>query len=80
MPHGDDLIVVPSKGGYPHDPGWLHNLRAHPDTTVQIGSRRIDVRVREATPEERRRLWPEAVRHNPSGAATRSAPAAASRW
>jgi len=65
MPDGDDLVVVPSKGGYARNPGWLHNLRVHPDTTVQIGSRRIEVRAREATDEERRRLWPEAIEHNP---------------
>ena len=65
MPHGDDFIVVPSKGGYPRNPGWLHNLRANSETTIQIGSRRIDVRAREATPAERRELWPKAVEHNP---------------
>jgi deazaflavin-dependent oxidoreductase (nitroreductase family) len=64
MPHGDDMIVVPSKGGHPRNPGWLHNLRAHPDTAVQIGSERIDVRAREATGDERRELWPKAVRYN----------------
>jgi F420H(2)-dependent quinone reductase len=64
MPDGDDLIVVPSKGGHPQNPGWLHNLRAHPDTTVQIGRERIDVRAREATGEERERLWPKAVDYN----------------
>jgi F420H(2)-dependent quinone reductase len=65
MPDGDDLIVVPSKGGYHRNPGWLHNLRANPETTVEIGSRRIRVRAREATDDERRRLWPKAVEHNP---------------
>ena len=58
------MIVVPSKGGHPRNPGWLHNLRAHPDTTVQIGSERIPVRAREATGDERRELWPRAVRYN----------------
>jgi F420H(2)-dependent quinone reductase len=65
MPDGGDLVVVPSKGGYSKHPGWLHNLRAHPDTTVQLGSKRIPVHAREATAEERRRLWPKAVKHNP---------------
>src|SRR5437899_9985764 len=37
------------EGGYPHNPGWLHNLRAHPDTEVQIGRRRTAVHAREAT-------------------------------
>jgi deazaflavin-dependent oxidoreductase (nitroreductase family) len=59
---GDDLVVVASKGGNERNPAWLHNLRAHSDTEVQVGSERRPVRAREATPEERARLWPEAVR------------------
>jgi len=62
---GDDYLVVASKGGYAKDPGWLHNLRAHPDTEVQIGGRRLRVRAREATAEERERLWPAAAEYNP---------------
>jgi deazaflavin-dependent oxidoreductase (nitroreductase family) len=65
MPDGDNLLIVASKGGYPKDPGWLHNLRAHPDTEVQIGRQRVKVHAREATAEERERLWPRAVEHNP---------------
>ena len=65
MRDGDDLLVVASKGGHPSDPAWLHNLRAHPDTEVQIGRERIAVHAREANPEERRRLWPRAIEHNP---------------
>lgn len=58
---GDDLVLVASKGGYPRHPGWFHNLRAHPDTTVQVGSERREVHARVATPGERERLWPRAV-------------------
>lgn len=58
---GDDVVVVASKGGSPRHPGWFHNLRAHPDTTVQIGARRLPVRARVATPNERSRLWPRVV-------------------
>jgi deazaflavin-dependent oxidoreductase (nitroreductase family) len=65
MPDGDDLLLVASKGGHPQNPSWLHNLRAHPDTEVQIGSRRLKVRAREAGAEERRRLWPKAAEYNP---------------
>lgn len=58
---GADVVIVASKGGHPRHPAWLHNLRAHPDTTVQIGSERRPVRAREASPTERARLWPKAV-------------------
>lgn len=58
---GDDVVLVASKGGYPKNPAWYHNLRANPDTTVQIGRERRPVRARVAGPEERERLWPKAV-------------------
>jgi deazaflavin-dependent oxidoreductase (nitroreductase family) len=65
MPDGDDFVVVAAKGGHPQHPGWVHNLRAHPDTEVQVGSKRIAVRAREANADERGRLWPRAVEYNP---------------
>ena len=35
---GENLVLVASKGGYPKNPAWLHNLRADPETRVQVGS------------------------------------------
>jgi F420H(2)-dependent quinone reductase len=58
---GENLVIVASKGGNPRHPAWFHNLRAHPETTVQVGSERRAVRARVADPEERARLWPRAV-------------------
>ena len=58
---GDDVVIVASKGGYPKNPAWFFNLTANPDTTIQIGSERRDVRARVADDEERERLWPIAV-------------------
>jgi deazaflavin-dependent oxidoreductase (nitroreductase family) len=58
---GDQLVIVASKGGAPRHPAWFHNVRAHPDTTVQVGRRRLTVRARVADAEERSRLWPRVV-------------------
>ena len=58
---GENLVLVASKGGYPQHPAWYHNLRAHPDTTVQVKDERRTVHARVATPAERERLWPRAV-------------------
>jgi F420H(2)-dependent quinone reductase len=57
--HGEAIAVAASKAGQPSHPGWFHNLRAHPDTTIQIGSAVRPVRARVAGDEERNRLWPE---------------------
>jgi deazaflavin-dependent oxidoreductase (nitroreductase family) len=59
---GDALVIVASKGGHPKHPGWYHNLRANPDTTIQVGSKRRAVRARVANEEEHERLWPKAVK------------------
>jgi F420H(2)-dependent quinone reductase len=57
-----DVVIVASKGGYPKHPAWYHNLMANPDTSVQIGRERRQVHARVATPAERERLWPVAVK------------------
>jgi deazaflavin-dependent oxidoreductase (nitroreductase family) len=57
----DNFVLVASKGGYPRNPSWYHNLRANPDTTVQVGSQQIAVHARVATQAERTRLWPRVV-------------------
>jgi F420H(2)-dependent quinone reductase len=54
---GESFVLVASKGGYPKNPAWLHNLLANPDTSVQVGSRHLDVHARVAEGEERARLW-----------------------
>jgi deazaflavin-dependent oxidoreductase (nitroreductase family) len=58
---GRDIVLVASKGGYPKNPAWFHNLKAHPDTEVQIGTERRAVHAHVATAEERKRLWPKVV-------------------
>jgi F420H(2)-dependent quinone reductase len=58
---GKDYVIVASKGGHPKHPGWYHNLRANPDTTIQVGSKRKAVRARVANAQEHKRLWPKAV-------------------
>ena len=59
---GPNVAIIASKGGHPNHPAWFHNLMAHPDVTVQIGKQRRAVRARVASPEERSRLWPRAVK------------------
>ncbi|MEZ5075975.1 MAG: nitroreductase family deazaflavin-dependent oxidoreductase [Solirubrobacterales bacterium] len=58
---GDDIVLIASKGGYPKNPAWYYNLRANPDTTVQVGSEVRPVHAREASEEEYERLWEIAV-------------------
>jgi deazaflavin-dependent oxidoreductase (nitroreductase family) len=50
-------VIFASKGGSPTHPGWYHNLKAHPDATVETGTETIEVTAREATGAERERLY-----------------------
>ncbi len=62
VPVGDDVMIVASKGGVDKHPAWYHNLRANPETEVEVpreGKRRVRARV--VTGEERERLWEKAV-------------------
>ncbi len=61
MRDGENVVLVASKGGHPRNPAWFHNLIAHPDTSVQIGSERRAVHARVAKAAERKRLWPKVV-------------------
>lgn len=58
---GDDVVVIASKGGSHKHPAWWLNLREMDETTIQIGGERRRVKVHEATPEQRARLWPMVV-------------------
>lgn len=57
----DDVVIVASKGGMSHHPAWYHNLAAHPEARVQIGSRARDVLARRASDAEKAALWPRLV-------------------
>lgn len=63
---GENIVIVASKGGYEKSPAWFYNLKANPDTTVQIGNQVRPVRAHVADEAERKRLWPKAVEVYPS--------------
>ena len=55
--HGDDHLVVASKGGSDQPPAWYVNLRENPDVEVQVKGDRFAARARAATPEEKPEMW-----------------------
>ncbi|MEL7210073.1 MAG: nitroreductase/quinone reductase family protein, partial [Actinomycetota bacterium] len=50
-------VIFASKAGAPSHPHWYLNLKANPDATIEVGTETIEVTTREATGEERTRLW-----------------------
>lgn len=49
--------VFASKAGADSNPDWLHNIKANPQTRVEIGSHMIEVQARIAEGEEHDRIW-----------------------
>ena len=62
---GDRVILPASFGGRDSDPAWYLNLESNPDVHVQIRSRHLDLRARDATEDERKRYWPRLIRMYP---------------
>ena len=66
---GDNVLLAASKGGMPHHPLWYLNLQANPKVEVEIGSKKIPMVARQASAEEKGRLWPRLVALYPAYAA-----------
>jgi deazaflavin-dependent oxidoreductase (nitroreductase family) len=56
---GDDgrTFIFASKAGADTNPGWFQNLKANPETKIEIGSDTVDVVAVELTGEERDRVY-----------------------
>ncbi len=66
IPYGDRLIVIASNGGAPTHPDWYHNLVAHPEVTVEVGTETFDAIAVVTEDSERNRMWTRAVEWYPS--------------
>lgn len=55
--HGDDYLVVASKGGADEPPAWFLNLDADPAVTVQIKDDRFRATARTANADEKPDMW-----------------------
>lgn len=54
---GDDVILTASNYGGARNPGWYHNLLAHPECELHLGQRGGRFVAREAKGDERDRLF-----------------------
>jgi deazaflavin-dependent oxidoreductase (nitroreductase family) len=51
------FVVIASKGGTDHHPGWFHNLLEQETVGVQVADRVFEATARVATGEERAQIW-----------------------
>jgi len=54
---GERFVIVAAKGGMATDPAWYHNLLAHPQVTVEVGTEKFQAQAVIATEPERTRLY-----------------------
>jgi deazaflavin-dependent oxidoreductase (nitroreductase family) len=55
--HDESYLIAASAAGSDHNPGWYYNLKANPNTVINVGRTDIPVTAREADPEERDDLY-----------------------
>lgn len=55
--HGDDYLVVASKGGALEHPAWYLNLDANPEVDIQVKGDKMHAHARTAAPDEKPELW-----------------------
>jgi deazaflavin-dependent oxidoreductase (nitroreductase family) len=65
LPDGDRFIIFASKAGMPTNPNWYHNLLAHPEVTIEVGTETLDATASVLTGEERDRLYAQQVKRSP---------------
>ncbi len=58
---GERYVIFASKAGAPSHPGWYHNLRAHPEVTIEVGTETIEATASVAEGSERDRLYERQV-------------------
>ena len=54
---GDRIVIIASKGGYPTNPAWFHNLKAHPTVTLELGKEKFQAKATITKDPERQRLF-----------------------
>jgi deazaflavin-dependent oxidoreductase (nitroreductase family) len=61
LPDGEDWVIIASKAGSPTHPDWYHNLKAHPEVTIEVGTEKLAARATEVTGAERDELYARQV-------------------
>ena len=63
---GHRYVIFASKAGAPTNPDWYHNLKAHPEVTIEVGTDTLSAVAAEATGDERDRLFATQVERSPA--------------
>lgn len=62
---GNSYVITASNGGAARHPAWYYNLKARPQTQIQVMGRQIQVTVEEAAAPVHERLWQQLIAGHP---------------
>jgi len=54
---GERYVIMASKGGAPTHPDWYHNIVAHPEVTVEVGTEKFQAQAEIVQEPERTELY-----------------------
>lgn len=66
LPDGKRMIIFASKAGAPTNPDWYHNLIAHPEVSVEVGTETFEATATVITGEERDQLYAIQAERSPN--------------
>jgi len=58
---GSSYVIIASYAGQPRNPAWFFNLQSHPEATIEVKKRQMQVKAETANPEKRGELWKRLV-------------------
>lgn len=62
---GDAYAIFASKAGADTNPDWFHNLKAHPEVAIEVGTDKVDVHARVVEGAEHDTIWDRQKREFP---------------
>lgn len=63
LPDGERVFIFASKGGAPTNPDWYHNLVAHPQVTVEVGTEQFEATAVIVEDEARDQIYAKQEQH-----------------
>ena len=54
---GERYVIIASKGGAPTHPGWYHNVVAHSEVTIEIGTEKFQAQAEVVQEPKRTELY-----------------------
>ena len=68
LPDGERILVIASAAGASQNPDWFHNVRKHPQVTVETGSETYEATAVPLAGEERDQAFARAAADDPGWA------------